>query len=80
VGCGDGGRGVLPPPGPSSSLHHPPGQAVTTGQDKETQIFPNDPLLFLFDKEVRGRVMVDGKMPGLVQWRLLVGALVVVPW
>lgn len=26
--------------------------AVSTGEDKETQILPNDPNLFEFDKEV----------------------------
>jgi len=36
--------------GEGSSLLQPPSAPV--GHDKETQIFPNDPLLFLFDKEV----------------------------
>jgi len=53
---------VSPPPGPSqvpavpgrrhleAQTDQPP--AAPVGHDKETQIFPNDPLLFLFDKEV----------------------------
>lgn len=36
--------------GEGSSLLQPPTAPI--GHDKETQIFPNDPLLFLFDKEV----------------------------
>ena len=31
------------------------------GHDKETQIFPNDPLLFLFDKEVQNLTVMNPK-------------------